>query len=220
MGPLLAFDLCEAVQDGCSVSLRPQEISIKSLSCVLIKEFIFPILSAPVLYSFPDKSPSAKSSIDMYAVQCGKCFKWRVIPTQEQFEDIRSRFIEDPWLCNKKPDVSCDDPADIEYDATRTWVVDKPNLPKTPVGYERWLVLRKDYSKMDAYYSTPMGRKARCRTDIEKFLKSNPKYKEVAASDFSFTVPKVMEDTIPRKTNGKGSAVGSKRMKLSNMDDV
>uniref|UniRef100_A0A5B7BUB7 Putative methyl-CpG-binding domain-containing protein 1-like n=1 Tax=Davidia involucrata TaxID=16924 RepID=A0A5B7BUB7_DAVIN len=161
----------------------------------------------------PMKSRAGHTSIDVYAVQCGKCFKWRVIPTQEEYEDIRSRFVEDPFFCDTKPDVSCEDPADIEYDATRTWVADKPNLPKTPVGFQRGLVLRRDYSKLDAHYVTPTGKKARASSGIASFLEENPEYKDLSMSDFSFTVPKVMDDTIPENVARKGSASGSKRIK-------
>ncbi|XP_042516692.1 methyl-CpG-binding domain-containing protein 4-like [Macadamia integrifolia] len=154
-----------------------------------------------------------------YAVQCAECFKWRLIPTKEEFEDIRSRFIEDPWLCSKKPDVSCEDPADIEYGNKKLWAIDKPNLPKPPVGYERILVLRKDFSKFDAYYITPTGKRVRAPSGIEKFLEENPKYKGVTISDFNFAVPKIMEDTIPKDVDGKNSANSSKRMTPSINDD-
>lgn len=78
-----------------------------------------------------------RSSIGAYAVQFGACFKWRLIGTQEEYEEIRSRVTEEPFFCNKKVDVSCEDPTNINYDATRTWVVDKPNIQKTPVGAEQ-----------------------------------------------------------------------------------
>lgn len=133
-------------------------------------------------------------SVGVWAVQCEKCLKWRRIATQEQFEDIRSRFTEEPFNC---PNGTCDDPADIEYDASRTWAIDKPNLPKTPSGFKRELYLRRDYSKMDTYYFTPLGKKLRSVTDVTTFLEQNPQLSDVKPSDFSFTSPKVMDDTIP-----------------------
>ncbi|KAF8401599.1 hypothetical protein HHK36_012545 [Tetracentron sinense] len=166
------------------------------------------------------KGRGTSGSIGLYAIQCTECLKFRVIPTQQEYEDIRSRLIEDPWVCNKKPNVSCEDPADIEYDTNRTWVIDKPNIPKTPVGFERGLTLRKDYSKLDAYYATPSGKKVRAPAEVEKFLEANPKYKGVAVSDFNFAVPKIMPDTIPGNVEGKGSASGSKKMRTSKTDDV
>jgi hypothetical protein len=123
---------------------------------------------------------------------------------------------ESPFVCNRKPGVSCDDPADIEYNATRTWVIDRPGIPKTPEGFKRSLVLRRDFSKMDAYYITPTGKKLRTRNEIAAFIDANPKYKDVNLSDFNFTSPKVMEDTIPedavRKVSSSGN--GNKRKAL------
>ncbi|XP_011033668.1 PREDICTED: methyl-CpG-binding domain-containing protein 4-like [Populus euphratica] len=158
----------------------------------------------------------AVRSIDTYAAQCDKCLKWRVIATEEEYEEIRSKMEESPFVCNRKPGVSCDEPADIEYNATRTWVIDKPGIPKTPKGFKRSLVLRRDFSKMDAYYITPTGKKLRTRNEMAAFIEANPKYKDVNLSDFNFTSPKVMEDTIPedaaRKVSSSGN--GNKRKAL------
>jgi len=62
--------------------------------------------------------------------------KWRVIDTQEEFEEIRHKIIREPFDCNKKANRSCVDPADIKYDSSRTWVIDKPNIPKTPTRFQ------------------------------------------------------------------------------------
>lgn len=141
------------------------------------------------------KPSSGSRTVDIWAVQCDKCFKWRRIATQEEFEVIRSKSTEDPFLCRKKPNITCNDPADIEYDSTRTWVADKPNIPKTPVGFKRRLVMRRDYTRMDIYYTTPTGRSLRSSTEAASFLKDNPEYKHISPSDFSFTRPKIMENT-------------------------
>ncbi|XP_028067436.1 methyl-CpG-binding domain-containing protein 4 [Camellia sinensis] len=172
----------------------------------------------------PKSSTSKKrqpqnAKVSVYAAQCGECFKWREIPTQEEFEDIRSRFIEDPFFCNKKANVSCDDPADIEYDATRIWAIDKPNLPKTPPGFQRELVLRRDFSKMDTYYVTPSGRKEKALSGIASFLEANPEYNGISVSDFSFTTPKLMSDTIPDYVERKVSGSGNKKMKALRQGD-
>ncbi|PSS06254.1 Methyl-CpG-binding domain-containing protein [Actinidia chinensis var. chinensis] len=159
------------------------------------------------------KRQSGNNSVIVYAAQCGECFKWRVIPTQEEFEDMRSKFIEDPFFCNKKANVSCEDPADIEYDATRVWVIDKPNLPKTPPGFQRELVLRRDFSKMDTYYITPSGTRVRAPSSVASFLEANPECKGVSVSDFSFTPPKVMDDTVPENVKGPGPSSANKKMK-------
>ncbi|CAF2049240.1 unnamed protein product [Brassica napus] len=134
--------------------------------------------------------------IDTYAAQCENCHQWRVIDSQEEYEDIRSRMIDDPFTCDKKQ-ISCEDPADLDYDSSRTWVIDKPGLPKTPKGFKRSLVLRKDYSKMDTYYFTPTGKKLRSRNEVASYVEANPEFKGAPLEDFSFTVPKVMEDTAP-----------------------
>ncbi|XP_010413207.1 PREDICTED: methyl-CpG-binding domain-containing protein 4-like [Camelina sativa] len=135
--------------------------------------------------------------IDTYAAQCEKCHKWRVIDSQDEYEDIRSKMLEDPFHCHKKQATSCEDPADIDYDTSRTWVIDKPGVPKTPKGFKRSLVLRKDYSKMDTYYITPTGKKLRSRNEIAAFVEANPEFNNAPLGDFNFTVPKVMEDTLP-----------------------
>ncbi|KDP21520.1 hypothetical protein JCGZ_21991 [Jatropha curcas] len=162
----------------------------------------------------------AVRSVDTYAAQCETCLKWRVIPTQEEYEEIRSKIAENPFVCDRKPGVSCEDPADIEYNATRTWVIDKPGLPKTPNGFKRSLVLRRDFSKMDAYYITPTGKKLRTRNEISAFLEANPKYKDVSLEDFNFTSPKVMEDTIPEDAKKINATVGSSGKKAKALKDA
>ncbi|KAL0756791.1 hypothetical protein Bca101_094459 [Brassica carinata] len=129
--------------------------------------------------------------IDTYAAQCENCHQWRVIDGQEEYEDIRSRMIDDPFTCDKKQ-ISCEDPADLDYDSSRTWVIDKPGLPKTPKGFKRSLVLRKDYSKMDTYYFTPTGKKLRSRNEVASYVEANPEFKGAPLEDFSFTVPKTV----------------------------
>ncbi|KAL9435807.1 hypothetical protein AB3S75_021970 [Citrus x aurantiifolia] len=152
-------------------------------------------------------------SIDTYAAQCEKCFKWRVINSSEEYEEIRCKIAEIPFLCDRKPGVSCEDPADIEYDASRVWVIDRPGIPKTPGGFKRSLVLRKDFSKMDAYYITPTGKKLRTLNEVAGFLAANPEYSDVSLSDFTFSVPKVMDDTIPEDVVKKGSASSDAKRK-------
>ncbi|XP_010912085.1 uncharacterized protein [Elaeis guineensis] len=147
-----------------------------------------------------------------YAVQCSKCFKFRLIPTKEEFETIRHNFIEDPWFCNKNPNVSCDDPGDIEQDGTQIWVADKPNVPKAPPNTERMLTMRKDLSKLDCHYTMPNGKRVRSTVEVEKFLEAYPEYRDqFSVSSFSFTSPKIMEEFVPRNLEGRESA---KSMKL------
>jgi hypothetical protein len=135
--------------------------------------------------------------IDIYAAKCKLCMKWRVIDTQEEFEEICHKIIQEPFDCSKKANCSCDDPADIEYDSSRTWAIYKPNIPKTPQGFKRTLVLRKDYSKFDSYYITPTGKRLRSCNDMAVYLKDHPQLSGVSASDFDFSSPKIMQDTVP-----------------------
>ncbi|XP_010439294.1 PREDICTED: methyl-CpG-binding domain-containing protein 1 [Camelina sativa] len=153
--------------------------------------------------------------IDIYAVECKLCSKWRKIDTQEEYEEIRSRQREDPFVCNKKEGVSCKDAADLNYDSSRTWVIDKPGLPKTPRGFKRSLILRKDYSKMDAYYITPTGKRLKSRNEIAAFIEANQDYSYAPLEDFNFTVPKVMEDTIPSTTVHGGLTIRSRPRTIS-----
>lgn len=170
-----------------------------SISCfLLIRTFlgyISSFLEADENYVFlrQKQLTSASNFTELWSAQCGECFKWRLIPTEEEFEEIRSKFIEDPFVCSKKPNVSCEDPADIERDESRIWAIHKPELPKTPRGFKKSMVLRKDLSRMDCYYSTPNGKKIRASTDVPKFLDKFPKYKkDLSSNDFSFNSPKIM----------------------------
>uniref|UniRef100_A0A6N2JVW9 MBD domain-containing protein n=1 Tax=Salix viminalis TaxID=40686 RepID=A0A6N2JVW9_SALVM len=56
-------------------------------------------------------------------------------------------------------------------------------------------------SRIDAKYIAPTGKKLRTLNEIAVFTEANLKYKDVKLSDFSFTSPKVMEDTIPEDVN-------------------
>ncbi|KAJ6838804.1 methyl-CpG-binding domain-containing protein 4-like [Iris pallida] len=125
-----------------------------------------------------EKSRTSKETVGAYAVQCGRCSKWRLIPSREEYETIRESFIEDPWFCDKNPEVSCDDPGDIEYDTSRLWVIDKPNAPKTPPNTTRSLSLRKNLSRTDVTYVMPNGKRVRSTVEVEKFLETYPEYKD------------------------------------------
>ena len=112
------------------------------------------------------------SQDDIYVAQCKLCMKFRVIDTQEEFEEIVHKIKQEPFDCSKKANCSCDYPTDIEYDSSRTWVKYKPNIPKTPKGFKRILLLREDYSKLDSYYIPPTGKQLRSRNEIA----ADPKY--------------------------------------------
>jgi hypothetical protein len=133
----------------------------------------------------------------LYTVQCCECHKWRTIPTKDEFETIRESFTNDPWFCSKRHGCSCEDPADIEYDSSRIWVIDNPDIPKPPPKTERLATIRRDLTKMDICYVLPNGKRAKCASDVQKFLDTNPEYKDSLSVDsFNFTLPKVVEETV------------------------
>jgi hypothetical protein len=85
-------------------------------------------------------------TIGAFTVQCAKCFKWRLIPTKEKYEEIRERIIQQPFVCKRarewRPNVTCDDPEDISQDGSRLWAIDKPNIAQPPPGWERQIRIR------------------------------------------------------------------------------
>ncbi|KAJ4786378.1 Methyl-CpG-binding domain-containing protein 1 [Rhynchospora pubera] len=163
-----------------------------------------------------EKPANLKDSIGAYAVQCFRCFKWRLIPTKEDFEAIREHFTEDPWHCAKMPNNSCNKPADIEYDTTRIWVIDRPNIPKAPANTERLVMMRKDLSKMDIYYLMPNGKRVRGTNDVAKFLQSHPQYKKrMSISKFCFVSPKIAEETVAEDCEWR-LGLGNKKQKMKN----
>ncbi|CAO2839685.1 unnamed protein product [Amaranthus hypochondriacus] len=159
-------------------------------------------------------SKAKRGAIDLYAAQCSQCDKWRIITSQEEYEDLRCRFLEEPFTCDRKPNVTCDDPADVERDATRTWVIDKPNLPKTPKGFKRELIVRSDYSKLDAYYVTATGKRLRCHREVKQYLEKHTEYKHLKLEDFDFSVPKVMDETIPAQIKEKRAEKSGSKGKI------
>ncbi|XP_010448849.1 PREDICTED: methyl-CpG-binding domain-containing protein 1-like [Camelina sativa] len=140
---------------------------------------------------------SSEWEIDIFAVQCAECQKWRKLNSQEDYELFRSRQLEEQFVCEEIEGVSCEDAGDIEYDSSNTWVTEKPGLPETPEGFKRSYVMRKDYSKMDVYYVTSTGKKLKTLAEIEAFIAANEEF-NAPLEDFNFTVPKVMEDTVPK----------------------
>lgn len=98
------------------------------------------------VHPFADRTPRVLPAIGAFTVQCANCFKWRLIPTKEKYEEIREHIIAQPFLCETarewKPDISCDDPPDITQDGSRLWAIDKPNIAQPPTGWERLLRIR------------------------------------------------------------------------------
>jgi hypothetical protein len=139
----------------------------------------------------------SRGSTGVYTVQCCECQKFRTVPTKDEYETIRENFTEDPWFCSKRHGCSCEDPADIEYDSSRIWVIDMPNIPKPPPETERLEIMRRDLTKMNIQYVMPNGKRARRSGDVQEFLDTNPEYKDsFSVESFSFKTPKVDKETV------------------------
>ncbi|CAN0839091.1 Methyl-CpG-binding domain-containing protein 2 [Linum grandiflorum] len=145
-------------------------------------------------------------SVGAFTVQCANCFKWRLIPTQEKYEEIREHILERPFYCETaqewRPTVSCDDPEDISQDGSRLWAIDKPNIAQPPRGWQRLLHIRGEgCSKFaDVYYAAPSGKRLRSIVEIQKYLADHPEYAEgLSLSQFSFQTPKPLQENYVRK---------------------
>ncbi|KAG2664904.1 hypothetical protein I3760_16G104300 [Carya illinoinensis] len=142
-----------------------------------------------------------------FTVQCASCFKWRLIPTKEKYEAIREHILEQPFYCETarewRPDISCDDPTDISQDDSRLWAIDKPNIAQPPPGWQRLLRIRGEGSSRfaDIYYQAPSGKKLRSMVEIQKYLLEHPEYMndDVSLSQFSFQIPKPLQENYVRK---------------------
>ncbi|MCO5557094.1 hypothetical protein L7F22_010650 [Adiantum nelumboides] len=161
---------------------------------------------APKSGSFPFKNanPRVLPSIGAFTVQCGKCFKWRLIPSKEQYEQIRQNISEKPFFCTSwRPGASCDDPAELSEASKLLWAIDKPNIPAPPDGWQRLLVIRGEgCSKFaDTYYVSPAGKKLRSMPEVERYLSEHPELVDrgVSLSQFSFATPKSLDKNYCRK---------------------
>ncbi|XP_076925912.1 methyl-CpG-binding domain-containing protein 4-like [Bidens hawaiensis] len=141
---------------------------------------------------------TSTSEIVAFAVQCNTCYQWRKLATEEHFEEFRCTQTADPFVCNKLPGTTCEKPADISVDSSHVWVMDKPNMSKTPKGFKRICTLRSDYTKMDVQYMTPQGNKIRTTPGMVDYLKEHPECSHLSPSDFCFAAPKIMRDTVPK----------------------
>jgi hypothetical protein len=107
-----------------------------------------PILSHHPFRRYSDLNVSSRvlPSVGAFTVQCAKCFKWRLIPTKQKYEELREHILEEPFFCETarewRPDISCDDPTDIDQDGSRLWAIDKPNIAQPPPGWQRLLRIR------------------------------------------------------------------------------
>ncbi|XP_059636869.1 methyl-CpG-binding domain-containing protein 2-like isoform X2 [Cornus florida] len=146
-------------------------------------------------------------SVGAFTVQCANCFKWRLIPTKEKYEEIREHILELPFVCETarewRPEISCEDPADISQDGSRLWAIDKPNIAQPPPGWQRLLRIRGEGSTKfaDVYYVAPSGKRLRSMVEIQRHLLEHPEYmaKGVTMSQFSFQIPRPLQENYVRK---------------------
>ncbi|KAJ0673860.1 putative transcription factor & chromatin remodeling CW-Zn family [Helianthus annuus] len=172
----------------------------------------FPV---PISYKPPPPVKRILPSVGAFTVQCANCFKWRFIPTKQRYEEIREHITERPFVCATaqewRPDVSCDDPPDIEPDGTRLWAIDKPNIVQPPPGWQRSLRIRGEGGTKfaDIYYTPPGGKVLRSIHDVEKYLIKHPEYVEqgVTLAQFSFQVPKPLQENYVRKRSSSVAAL-------------
>ncbi|XP_019174891.1 PREDICTED: methyl-CpG-binding domain-containing protein 2-like isoform X2 [Ipomoea nil] len=151
-------------------------------------------------------------SVGAFTVQCANCFKWRLIPTKEKYEEIREHILEDPFFCETarewRPDISCDDPPDIIQDGSRLWAIDKPNIAQPPPGWQRLLRIRGEGGSKfaDVYYVAPSGKRFRSMVEIQKYLEEHPEVAEgVRMSQFSFQIPKPLQDDYVKKRSHRST---------------
>ncbi|XP_010929402.1 methyl-CpG-binding domain-containing protein 2 isoform X2 [Elaeis guineensis] len=155
-------------------------------------------------FTVPNSSSRVLPSVGAFTVQCASCFKWRLIPTKEKYEEIRETILQEPFTCERarewRPDISCEDPTDISQDGSRLWAIDKPNIAQPPRGWERLLRIRGEGSTRFA--------------DVH--LKEHPGG-GVNKSQFSFQIPKPLQENYVRKRSSRvtnpcdGAGLGSPR---------
>ncbi|XP_077248860.1 uncharacterized protein LOC143888353 isoform X2 [Tasmannia lanceolata] len=158
-------------------------------------------------FSAPNPGTRVLPSVGAFTVQCATCFKWRLIPTQEKYEEIRENILQEPFLCATarewRPDISCDDAPDISQDGSRLWAIDKPNISQPPPGWQRLLRIRGEGSTKfaDVYYAAPSGKRLRSMVEVQKYLFENPDFIRagVSMSQFSFQIPKPLQENYVRK---------------------
>nr|URX64913.1 methyl-CpG-binding domain protein [Camellia sinensis] len=156
---------------------------------------------------FPRTSSRVLPSVGAFTVQCANCFKWRLIPTKEKYEEIREHILEQPFFCETarewRPEISCEDPPDICQDGSRLWAIDKPNIAQPPPGWQRLLRIRGEGSTKfaDVYYVAPPGKRLRSMVEVQRYLLEHPEYMEagVTMSQFSFQIPRPLQENYVRK---------------------
>ncbi|OEL38764.1 Methyl-CpG-binding domain-containing protein 2 [Dichanthelium oligosanthes] len=97
-------------------------------------------------------------SIGAYTVQCANCYKWRIVPTKEKYEELRETISQELFVCTRASEwnreLSCDEPEDMSQDGSRVWAIDKPNIAQPPPGWDREVRIRGASSKFADVYVT------------------------------------------------------------------
>ncbi|KNA18395.1 hypothetical protein SOVF_071160 [Spinacia oleracea] len=146
-------------------------------------------------------------AVGSFTVQCAVCFKWRLIPSKEKYEEIREHILQQPFTCDLakewRGEITCDTPTDLEQDNSRLWAIDKPNISQPPPGWERELRIRGEGSSKfaDVYYIAPSGKRLRSMVEIQRYLMEHPEFimEGVTMSQFSFQIPKPLQEDYVRK---------------------
>jgi len=112
-----------------------------------------PLLLKPMpcrLRKSPNSAPRLLPEVIAFTVQCASCYKWRLVPTKEKYEEIREYILQNPFFCEKarewRPYLSCDVPGDVSQDDSLIWAIDKAHIPQTPNGWQRLLRIRSEGS--------------------------------------------------------------------------
>ncbi|KAL3840701.1 hypothetical protein ACJIZ3_025292 [Penstemon smallii] len=157
-------------------------------------------------------------SVQLYSVRCKECSKWRLIPSKEKYEAIRETFNEDSFTCERarewRPQISCQDPTDIEErDERYCWAMDRPNIPRTPPGWQRLLRKRAPGGTKfaDMYYVAPTNKRMRSMVELEKFFAKYPEFLRggVNMSKFSFQSPVPLDENYVAKRRSRAPAASS-----------
>ncbi|XP_073304508.1 methyl-CpG-binding domain-containing protein 2-like isoform X2 [Primulina huaijiensis] len=167
-----------------------------------------------------EQSPSASAkkvweSVHAYAVQCTSCLKWRLSPSKEKYEEIRETIEEHPFTCDIarqwKPEISCATESDVKpLDQNWIWAMDKPNIPRTPKGWQRIIRARSGGGTKfaDVYYVAPSNKRLRSMVELDRYLGVHPQFEQegVTISQFSFKSPAPFEDKNVAKRRPRSSS--------------
>uniref|UniRef100_A0ACD6AFJ3 Uncharacterized protein n=1 Tax=Avena sativa TaxID=4498 RepID=A0ACD6AFJ3_AVESA len=164
--------------------------------------------STPLQQRFP-KARQGLPAIGYYTVQCANCFKWRIVPTKEKYEELRETITEELFVCARASEwnrvLSCDDQEDMPQDTSKVWAIDKPEIPQPPPGSDREVRIRGEGCSRfaDVYYTSPSGTKLRSMVEIGRYLAENPYYIQqgVNLSQFSMLTPQPLQKDYIRKRN-------------------